>query len=404
MIDNIKPPGRPLGVDSADSEPDFVPPEQTAPTETTSPSGIVVGGSTTSKKAGFGSKLHLPRTKKGWAIFAAVVVLTLAILGGGYYVFFYKKATPATAPVASKPAEPPKPTTVASNLTGVQVKPEVNQLPVVGVMIENSPDARPQSGLSSAGVVFEAVAEGGITRFLALFQTPDPVYVGPIRSVRPYYLDWALGFQASLAHVGGSPDALADIKSQGVRDLDQFANAGSYQRISTRYAPHNVYTTLDKLTTLAQGKGFGTSTYTSWARKTPKPVTPATATSIDMTISSYLYNTHYDYDAASNAYKRSEGGKPHVDEKSGAQITPNVLVVMVMSQGLMADRLHTTYGNVGAGKVYVFQDGAVQEGTWNKADRKSQVTFKDASGNPLKLNTGQTWVTVVNQPGAVVYK
>lgn len=404
MIDNIKPPGRPSGVDSADTEPDFVPPEQIPPTETTSPSGIVVGGGSTSKKACFTSKLHLPRTKKGWVIFAAVAVLVLALLVGSYYKFIRKKATPAPAPVATKAAEPPKPTTVASNLTGVQVKPEVNQLPVVGVMIENSPDARPQSGLVNAGTVFEAVAEGGITRFLALFQAPDATYIGPIRSARPYYLDWALGFQASLAHVGGSPDALADIKSQGVRDLDQFANAGSFQRVSNRYAPHNVYTTLDKLTSLAQAKGFGTSTYVSWPRKAPAPVNPAKVTAIDLSISSYLYNTHYDYHAESNTYRRSEGGKAHVDERSGLQISPNVLVVMVMPQGLMADRLHTTYGNVGSGKAYVFQDGAVQEGTWNKADRKSQVTFKDASGNPLKLNTGQTWVTVVNQPGAVVYK
>ncbi len=398
MIENFKPLRRPLGQDvpptsTADIEPDFIPPIKNFATATSHPSGFIF----TRLKA----KLRWPATKKEWIIFTVVSALVLLLFAGSTWAIFHKKPVPKPAPVVLKKVDPPKPTIVPSTLTGLPVKPEVNALPITGVMIENSPDARPQSGLNSAGVVFEAVAEGGITRFLTVFQTNEPVYIGPIRSARPYYLNWLLPYEGSLAHVGGSPDALADIKTLGVRDLDQFANSGSYQRISTRYAPHNVYTTVDKLVELENSKGFGTSTFTGWPRKVAKPVTPATAGHIDLTISGYLYNTHYDYDAAANAYKRSEGGKPHLDERSGAQISPTVVVVMVMPQGLMGDGVHTTYGDVGTGKVYVFQDGISTEGTWTKADRKSQVSFKDATGAILKLNPGQTWLTAVGQPTAV---
>ena len=107
-------------------------------------------------------------------------------------------------------------------------------------MIENSPDARPQSGLKAAGVVYEAIAEGGITRFMALYQTSKPELIGPVRSLRMYYLDWFAPYSASIAHVGGSLNALTEARSGKYRDLDQFFNSQTYWRASDRYAPHNV--------------------------------------------------------------------------------------------------------------------------------------------------------------------
>ena len=101
-------------------------------------------------------------------------------------------------------------------------------------MVENSLAARPQSGLSQAGVVFEALAEGGVTRFMALYQDTTPTNVGPIRSARPYFIEWAMGFDAAYAHVGGSPVALSDIKAWNVQDLNQFYYGGYYHRISSR--------------------------------------------------------------------------------------------------------------------------------------------------------------------------
>ncbi len=346
-------------------------------------------------------------TKKQWIV-ASLVFVVLA--GGGVAAFVllhHTKPTPVAVHVTKKPAvkpAPPAPTTVASTLSGLQVNPDINQRPVTAVMIENSTFARPQSGLTQANVVFEAVAEGGITRFLALFQDTNPTYLGPVRSVRPYYIQWALGFNAAIAHVGGSPEALRNMKDWQVKDLDQFYNSVAYHRISSRDAPHNVYTSIDALNSLESSKGIGAPSYHGFIRKPEQPSTAPTAKSIDLILSSSDYNVHYDYDAATNSYKRSEGGKPHMEaDESGAllQVTPKVVVALVMTQGIEADDLHTSYNTVGSGHVYVFQDGTVTEGTWSKTDRGEQLTFTDSTGKPLLLNPGQTWLTAVNSTNNV---
>ena len=353
--------------------------------------------------------LHKPKNKKQWAMLVAALIIVFGA-GGTVFAMLRKKPAPAVTPVAMeepKPQEPPKPVTEPSRLTGIEVAPELNKRPVTGVMIENSPDARPQSGLKEAGIIFEAVAEGGITRFLALYQESQPAFIGPIRSARPYYLDWLAPFDAGLAHVGGSPEALAQLRDGSLKDLDQFFNAGAFHRVSNRYAPHNVYTSMAALDALNQQKGFTSSTFTSFPRSHPTDASPLAATppppanKIDLTISSYLYNVHYDYDAASTTYKRSEGGRPHLDEKSAAQLSPHVVVVLVMGKGVASGGLHTTYATHGTGQLFVFQGGSVLQGNWQKTDRKSQFVFTDSNGATLKLNPGQTWITVVNLPGSV---
>ncbi|MEK7152476.1 MAG: DUF3048 domain-containing protein, partial [Patescibacteria group bacterium] len=273
-------------------------------------------------------------TKKQWIIIAAAA--SVLFIGGGFAVYhLFIKGDPQPKIVTlKKETKPtlPQPTTVASTLTGLQVDPSINERPVTAVMIENSPDARPQSGLHEAGVAFEAVAEGGITRFLTLFQDTAPDYIGPVRSVRPYYVQWALGFDAAVAHVGGSAEGLALVRQN--KDLDQFFNPGQYWRVNTRVAPHNMYSNVQLLRDRQTEKGWGKSSFTGFARKAKEaPSATVTARTIDFNISGALYNSHYDYDPASNSYLRSEGGKPHTDERSGQQISPKVVIGLVMPQG-----------------------------------------------------------------------
>jgi hypothetical protein len=339
------------------------------------------------------------------AFFLVIVLMSLSSLTV-YANFIHKPQKPAPVVVkAQPPPPPPKPKTVAAPLTGTQIDPELAKRPVTGIMVENSIDARPQSGLQDAGVIFEAIAEGGITRFIALFQDARPQYIGPVRSVRPYYLDFGAPFQASFAHVGGSPDGLAQVRN-GMRDLDQFFNAGSYWRESSRFAPHNVYTSFDKLDALNQSKGYATSQFTPWNRKEDKPLKPPTAAHIDVSIASELYNSHYDYDAATNSYLRFEGGRPHLvvisaDDKTGQQLKPKVLVVLEMSRSVIDSSGHNDYAVNGTGSLKVFQDGGETDGTWSKTDRNSMFAFKDTTGKPLALNAGQTWVAVVNSMSLV---
>lgn len=366
-----------------------------------------------------GGDLHWPPGRREYA----VMVILLLLLGGGIGGWWQSRRDQA-APVVQKveKAAAPKPKTVASTLTGLQVDPAVNLKPVTGVMIENSMDARPQSGLGEAGVVFEAIAEGGITRFLALFQDTAPGKIGPVRSARPYYLQWNLGFDAGYAHVGGSPEALQSIKAWGVRDLDQFANAGAYHRISERAAPHNVYTSITALNELETSKGYTNSAYTGFARKNivtlrkqaarNKAVTSKKpsqkdeaslpgAKTIEIGLSGPLYNVHYDYAADTNSYNRSEGGAPHIDANTTRPINPAVVIAMVMPYSLNGK--YSVYQVIGSGPVFIFQDGVVATGTWTKSSDKSQITFTDAAGKAIELNPGLTWLTAVSDAAKVSY-
>lgn len=339
-----------------------------------------------------------PPTKKQ-ALIGLAVFLAIAVSGAGIAFLMPDKPAPVAAkPVVKVKKEVPKPvvpTTVASSLSGLQVDPALNAKPVTAVIIENSPNARPQSGLAPAGVVFEAIAEGGITRFLALYQDTNPADVGPIRSVRPYYLHWAMGFDAAIAHVGGSPEALTNIKQWGTRDLDQFFNSSVYRRSGDRYAPHNVYSNVDALTQLSQAKGFTSSTFTPWLRKADAPSAQVSARSIDMAISGPAYNTRYDYDPATNSYKRSMAGTPHLDVNGSQQISPKVVIGLVMPYSIQADGKHSVYGTVGAGPAYIFQDGILTVGQWNKAEIKAPIIFTDPTGKHIAINAGQTWLTAV---------
>jgi len=343
-------------------------------------------------------------TKKQWIIIVIVALLVLGAGGFALYHFVLKKPKVVSAPIVHKQAQPAA-TPIAppiSKLTGLPMaEASINQRPVTAVMIENSSDARPQSGLLQAGVVFEAIAEGGITRFLTLFQDTEPDYIGPVRSVRPYYIQWLMGFDAGVAHVGGSGDALAMLKTLGVKDLDQFYNPGPYHRITSRIAPHNMYSSVAALRLLQESKGY-TSNYTGFVRKPEAKVATPNATGIDFNISGSFYNPHYDYDAATNSYKRSEGGAPHVDAATGQQLSPKVVVALVMDQGSNGE--YTTYNTIGSGEADVFQDGTVQKGAWHKASNTDQMTFTDVNGAPLKLDPGQTWLSVVGAPSRISFK
>lgn len=323
-------------------------------------------------------------------------------------VFLFQSPKQVVAPnTATKPTETPKPVIHYSPLTGEQV-PDIpsTQQAVTAIMIENSPDARPQSGLKAAGVVYEAIAEGGITRFLALYQQQKPQLIGPVRSVRLYYVDWLAPFQASVAHVGGSKFALDEVRNGKYRDIDQFFNAGSYWRATDRYAPHNVYTNFERLDALNQKKGYVTSSFTAWPRADGTPAKTPNATSIDVKISGPAYNNHYDYDAGTNTYKRSVGGAAHNDREAG-QIMPSVVIVLDTTMTkVFEDGYREQIKTTGTGKARIFQNGTVTEATWSKPDRATQTKFTDASGAEIPLNRGQTWITAVpaNQGGGVSWK
>jgi len=339
-------------------------------------------------------------------IITGCVIVVTAIITTVILLQPKKIVAKTSAPTTVKPTKEVTPVKYYSPLTGVQVTSKViSEQAVTGIMIENSPEARPQSGLKDSGVVFEAIAEGGITRFLVLYQTEKPQMIGPVRSVRLYDLDWLAAFNSSLCHVGGSAAALTEVRNGNYRDLDQFFNSNTYWRSTDRYAPHNVYTNFANIDALNTAKGYMTSTFTGFTHTDGAPVATPDAANIDVTISSALFNSYYVYNKEANNYARYQAGKAHLDRESG-QITPSVVIALKVNEvTIMEDGYRQSIETIGEGSAVIFQNGTTINATWHKTSKTSQMTFTDTDGKDIPLVRGQTWITAIpNDGGDVTWK
>ena len=348
---------------------------------------------------------------------AGIAFVTTAAAGFG--IFWALNRQPDAKPVASHtvaqptatatPAPTPTPLPAVYALTGLPATAEAAAQPVTGVIVENLyPDARPQSGLSSAGLVYEALAEGGITRMLALFQAPYPASIGPVRSLRPYYLDWGLEHNVPVAHAGGSEPAMAAIKPLGMKDINALAYDGSYfKRIAGRVAPHNLYTTNDLLSQLVAKLGFAQApAFKLWERKADAPSAAPSHTIITIPFSTAAYKARYDYHGDTNSYFRFEGGAAQTDKNTGKQIEVKNVIVQFhsISYGTQSNgKEDVRYGMTGTGKILVFLDGNVITGTWKKASDGAQTEYVDNAGLPIKFNRGNTWISAVPADRNVTY-
>lgn len=344
------------------------------------------------------------------AIIGLAVLAALLITSAAAWALLSPPTKPTSRKVVSRTVKtPPKPKTAPSPLTGVEVPPELADNPVISVVIENLyPSARPQSGLSSAGVVYETLAEGGITRYQAFFGDTMPSDVGPVRSLRTFFVRWGLEYDVPVVHAGGNIDALDLIRPLGMKDLDQFANGAYFRRIPTRYAPHNLYTTGAQLEKLMQARGYYSEpTFAPWIRKDDKKAVTPTASSITVDPSYPDYRVTYVYDPASNSYIRSIRGVADVDASNNAPIQPKNVVVLKAATTYGTTRANTQAvytQTVGSGSGVIFMDGQATEITWRKPSDKARTQFYDAAGNEVALNRGQTWITVIPLEKTVSYK
>lgn len=354
------------------------------------------------------AKVRRPWFKAKWFLIGLSTLILLG--GGGSWYLASHQATPEPIAVQATPnATPtpiPTPVTKVSPLTGLAVAPELADRPITGVVIENHPDARPQSGLSQAGVVYEALAEGGITRFLAFYGEQQAGTLGPVRSVRTYFVDWALEFDAPLAHAGGNADALDLISPLRLKNIDGLSiGAPTFYRITDRYAPHNLYTSGALLDAIEAKYGFKASTFVASPRKKDEPGT-ATHPTIHINYSYSGYQVDYKYDPTANDYARSLAGAPHIDRENGKQIHVKNIVVEYMPTSYGYTRINeqtVIMKTVGTGKAIVFRDGNAIEGTWSKSSHTARTELLDASGQAIPLNAGNTWYSIVPTDKIVGY-
>ena len=346
---------------------------------------------------------------KNHRLHTIVTVGVVLIAGAGASTYFLLSAPlplPKVQPIAVAPKPKPPAPKYYSLLDGTQVASQSDlTAPVTAIMIENTPQARPQSGLKQAQVVYEAIAEGGITRFMALYQQNKPQMIGPVRSLRMYYLDWAAPYHPSIVHVGGSLYSLQDVSNGNYRNIDIEHYAGASWRATDRYAPHNVYTTFARLDALNSKLGYTSSTFTSFPRVDGQPAATPNASTINVHMSGPLYDSQYLYNPATNNYNRYQDGAPHLDREDG-QISPSVVIVLKVNMTLvMQDGYREDITTTGSGEADIFQNGTVQTATWSKAGRMDPLQLLDKNGQPISLVRGQTWIVALpNSVGTVSWQ
>ncbi len=313
----------------------------------------------------------------------------------------------------------------------------------ITAMIENHAESRPLSGISKADVVYEAVAEGGITRFMAVFYcgaAAEDVKIAPVRSARVYYIDWAseYGDYPIFMHVGGANDysgfgdtvkdarALELLESLGWRvpggnDLDTTYDSGfpifwrNYERLGRTVATeHTMMASLDAAYEEAEERGFtneydGDSwdeDFTQWQFEDGEPSSNPSATRISFGFwdNQSNYDVTWNYDAASNSYLRANGGKDFIDHETKEQISAsNVVVMFVDERGPVDRNKHMLYTTVGEGDALIFANGSVIEGTWEKDSRTSRTIFYDESGDEISFVRGKIWIEAVPSGNDINY-
>ncbi|TME13034.1 MAG: DUF3048 domain-containing protein [Chloroflexi bacterium] len=315
-------------------------------------------------------------------------------------------------PTAASPTEPPPtpiatPVLVPAALTGLLVSPNAAERHPIAVMIDDLSAARPQSGFNSASIVWHAPAEGGIPRYMLIFQDEVPDGVGPVRSSREYYIEWASEWRAMYVHAGGSPQALQTLAARGrgqwVYNADEFRwGGGRYLwRTTDRFPPHNVYTDGQHLRALAKRLGAADGPLErSWtfAPDATGDLRPRGGTiRVDYPTESITYR----YDATTNTYIRYINGSktPQVDRSDGKVVAPKNVVILRMAFGPLNDghpqkhRLEAQ--DVGKGVAWIATNGHTVKGQWRKASPTAPTLLYGPDGAPFTLTAGQTFVQVI---------
>jgi Protein of unknown function (DUF3048) N-terminal domain/Protein of unknown function (DUF3048) C-terminal domain len=274
------------------------------------------------------------------------------------------------------------------------------------VMIDNHPNAYPQTGLDHAAVVFEALAEFGVTRFMAVFApdiTTDAPQIGPVRSTRLYFAQWAMGFHGLYAHAGGSPQGLELVESTDqLINLDALHGDSSayFARSSDRDPPHNLYTSSADLIRAAKDRGVADFAYPEVGFLF-KSDAPAAQRPLSQRFSYFFIypqdEAGWTYDSKTNGYFRLRRGKPARDAATDAQLwTKNVVLIEVRESKIADDpkgRIDQTV--VGSGHARLFIDGVEREMTWRKEAQAASLSFYDISGDEVRLNAGPIWIAAL---------
>jgi len=322
---------------------------------------------------------------------AVVFIATLLVLSGSRAVVSQRPVG-----VANKSHWP-------SMLNGMPVTTIAQaKLRPIAVMIDNHPDAYPLAGLTKASVVYEAPAEGGLSRFMALFMpnADSDSWIGPVRSARPYFIYWATEWRALYAHSGGSPAALQQLKDYDrvwVFDVNEFSRGQYFWRDRKRSAPHNLYTSLasiDKYRAAAEIPAEIDISPRSFVDGQANPVPKPAMIQFAYTAAAESAVVEWRYQSSNNTYLRFQDGVP-VRDDSGEQVSASTIVMQYVKMRIVDEIGRKDITTTGSGKMAMFANGAVIEGEWHNDYSDSYTVFADSTGKELPLVRGQIWIEII---------
>ena len=327
--------------------------------------------------------------KKKKTIFSMVIILILVIIGGGYFILNNKD-------LAKK----------------IKEKVEMKKLKIVdqdsktrpyAVMINNHAKARiNHAGLDDAYIVYEAIAEGGLTRLMAIFKDKDTDRIGSVRSSRPYFLDYALEYDAIYVHFGGRSQALSDIKTLDIDNIDGMSTASAFWRDRTLGVAleHTAFTNMEKLKSAVSDKGYRTKTnkklllnYKVDEFNLDSKEDSIVANNISIPYSHYVV-TSYTYDAEKKVYNRFVNGVAHTDGITKNQYTAKNIIVMKVNNYSLDSYGRQKLDNIGSGEGYYITNGYAVPIVWEKESRSSQTIYRYSDGTEIDVNDGNTYIQI----------
>jgi hypothetical protein len=374
------------------------------------------------------------------AVFVRILAITLIALMSSMLLFSFacKKETVTEEPKidveetttsASKDSEETETTKksiseleITGNinlLTGFEISDSVLNTRPFAVMINNAGEARPQSGLNKADCVIEVVDEGGITRLIGIFSSKDAEVVGPIRSARQYYAEMSRMFDPVYVFWGTYPEGYKIVDNM---DMDVLTPLGDQSgassitanmaegkdawRDSTRVAPHNAYSSTEKLKAAAENNGYaidgGQSPFSFKLDASEEKRGTVSDIKIDFSVASFA--SDFKYDKALNNYKKSTGGKEDIDRETNENLYFNNVIALVTDIANSGDSAgHMIVRTTGNGKAFFFFDGNVVEGTWERTNILDPMVFKDSAGNEVLINRGSTYIGMIQGADRVIY-
>ena len=271
----------------------------------------------------------------------------------------------------------------------------------IAVMIDNHNGAWPQAGLNDAYMVYEIIVEGGETRLMALFKGADLDKIGPVRSARHYFIDYAMENDAIYVHFGESPQAESDITRYSIQDIDGIAEDGTtFWRVKDKYAPHNAVTSTEKLLQSAKNKNYRTtSNEESVLNYVTDEVNLEEGQSAETVVipHSTLQTVKYEYNSQTKLYERYARNKAQTDWETGDPVTAKNIIITFCDNYTLSDsenKGRQGLDNIGTFDGYYITNGKAIPIKCTKNARDEKTVYTDLQGNEIKVNDGNTWVNI----------